>query len=148
MMNLYSDLASAPKTNAQRNLSGRTHYVDDQTLRWHKARILSSQCVCNGLLFALIESVATVHDGSKRGFRFVIFDLFGNTVIRQPLNDCWRSRASASRAMWRALNDVDAILITEIAIKQEEKYNADQMQILRETVNDIRECNKANARTA
>lgn len=37
MPNLYRNEASDPRDNAQRNLSGRTHYVDDDTLRWQAA---------------------------------------------------------------------------------------------------------------
>ena len=31
-------------------MCGRTHYVDDETLHWHKSRVLSSRCTDNGLL--------------------------------------------------------------------------------------------------
>ncbi len=37
-MNLYRSESNNPKWNAQSNLSGRTHYVDEDTLRWHKSR--------------------------------------------------------------------------------------------------------------
>lgn len=41
-MNLYRNESSDAKTNAQRNLCGRTHYVDEDTLRWHKSRVLDA----------------------------------------------------------------------------------------------------------
>lgn len=37
MPELYREQGNNPKYHAQRNLQGRTHYVDDDTLRFHKA---------------------------------------------------------------------------------------------------------------
>ena len=42
-MRFYKTESDHPKVNAQRNLMGRTHYVDPDTLRWHKSRILSAR---------------------------------------------------------------------------------------------------------
>lgn len=84
-MNLYRNESGDPKTNAQRNLSGRTHYVDDATLRWHKSRVLRAQVSDQGLLFWIITSDALDMNNTKRGFRYVIFDLFGTTLARPDL---------------------------------------------------------------
>ena len=44
--------------NAQRNLEGRTHYVDTNTLSFHKSRVLAANADAEGLLFVLLTSDA------------------------------------------------------------------------------------------
>lgn len=68
------------KACAQRNLSGRTHYAEDDTLRFFHARILSCRVECNGAALVLVESVAADMRNTSRGFRFVVFDLFGMVI--------------------------------------------------------------------
>ncbi|KAH2035914.1 hypothetical protein KXW51_006159, partial [Aspergillus fumigatus] len=77
MTTLFRTESHDPKTNAQRNLCGRTHYVDDDNLRFHKSRVISARVVDNGLLFAIVTSDALDFENRKRGFRYVIFDVFG-----------------------------------------------------------------------
>lgn len=130
-MQLYSNQASEPKLNAQRNLQGRTHYVDDDTLRFHKSRIISARVVDNGLLFAIITSDALNFENTKRGFRYVIFDVFGNVVSRCDLCDARRTSEQATKDMWDALNAMDAKAITRDAIARAEKQHAEEMAALR-----------------
>jgi hypothetical protein len=133
-MNLYRCESSNAKWNAQRNLSGRTHYVDDDTLRFHKSRVLQSGTSDQGLIFWLVESVALVMDGSKRGFRFVLFDIFGNTIERPSLEDSYRTAEQARRAMWDALNKISGMDITNKAIDDAERHSATEYANMRETV--------------
>jgi len=133
-MNLYRSESSNPKWNAQRNLSGRTHYVDDDTLRFHKSRILYSTVVDNGLMFALIESVAVVMDGSKRGFRYAIFDIFGDCIERPKLEERYATGEKARRAMWDTLNSINAKAHTFAAIKAQEQRYKQEMDELRNRV--------------
>lgn len=133
-MNLYRDESSNPKWNAQRNLSGRTHYVDDDTLRFHHARILRTHITDDGLLFALIESVALDPNNHTRGFRHVIFDVFGNTISRSALHDCVSTRKAAEKAMWNALNEISAIQVTREGIEREERNHKDEMDRARKTL--------------
>lgn len=72
------------KACAQRNLSGRSHYADDDTLRFFHSRIQTARPECNGLLFVLVESVAADMRNTSRGFRFVVFNLFGEVVNDRP----------------------------------------------------------------
>lgn len=74
-----------PKTDAQRNLCGRTHYVDDDTLRWHKSRVISTARIADGLLFRVTTSDALDMDNTRRGFRCAVFDAFGTCVWRPEL---------------------------------------------------------------
>ena len=40
--NKYSEESYNPKRNAQANLAGRSHFVDDDTLRFFAGRVLSA----------------------------------------------------------------------------------------------------------
>ena len=122
MTSFYRNESSNPKWNAQRNLSGRTHYVDDDTLRFHKSRVLSARHTDDGLLFAIVTSDALDMHNTKRGFRYVIFDVFGNTLDRPKLEDAFRSSEKATQAMWDALNAIDAKAVTLAANQRQIDY--------------------------
>lgn len=129
-MQLFSNQSGDPKTNAQRNLCGRTHYVDADSLRFHKSRIISAQHVAAGLLFAIVTSDAKDYEGRERGFRYVIFNLFGKVIERNPDKidlEWFKSSARASKAMWTALNAMDARAITREAIERATRQHADEM---------------------
>jgi hypothetical protein len=136
-MNLYRNESSDAKTNAQRNLCGRTHYVDDDTLRWHKSRVISTRCTDGGLLFTIITSDALDMNNTRRGFRYVIFDIFGNTIARPDLEHAFSTSAKAEKAMWAELNKIDAVDVTINAIADAEEYHAKEMQRMRETVDAL-----------
>jgi len=85
------------KYNAQRNLQGKSHYADNDTLRYHHARILNSNAILDGLFFKIVESVALDMHNTKRGFRVVVFDLFGNTVERKDLDQCFKTKKAAEK---------------------------------------------------
>ncbi len=131
-MQLYRNEGSNAKVNAQRNLMGRTHYVDDDTLRWHKSRVLTARPVDDGLLFAITTSDALDMNNTRRGFRFVIFDVFGHVVQRPDLEHAAKRHEQAIKWMWDALNNLDAKAITLAAIEQAEKYHAREMEELRQ----------------
>lgn len=136
-MELYRNHSSYAKPNAQRNLCGRTHYVDDDTLRWHKSRVISSRVVDNGLLFAIVTSDALAMDNSKRGFRYVIFDLFGDVISRVNLDNAYRTSEQATKAMWAVLNGIDAKEITREAISRAQQHFTSEMEQLRATVDAL-----------
>ena len=133
-MNLYRLESSNDKINAQRNLEGRTHYVDDSTLRFHKSRVISTHITDGGLLFSLVESVAMDMHNTQRGFRFVIFDVFGSVVSRCDIDDCHSTSDKARKAMWEALQSMDAKAITLAAIDEQAKAHAREMECLRAKV--------------
>lgn len=137
MPSLYSCKSSYPVPNAQQNLMGRTHYVDPETLRYHKARILSARANHDGLLFMLVESVAIDPDNRKRGFRFVVFDIFGTVIERAKLEDTYRSQEKAAKAMWDYLGTIDPVAITRAAIEREERHHANEMDYLRADLEKI-----------
>lgn len=126
-MQLYSNQSSHPVTNAQRNLCGRTHYVDPDTLRFHKSRIISARHTDQGLLFAIVTSDALDHENMRRGFRFVIFDLFGTVLERTSIEGAFRRSEQATKAMWDAVNAIDAKAVTLAAIDRQAKRHAEEM---------------------
>ena len=143
-MQLYKTESSDELTNAQRNVMGRTHYVDPYTLRFHKSRVLRTAIVDKGLLFCLVESCALDMNGRKRGFRFIIFDLFGTVISRVNLDDCYSSQKAADKGLWAAVNLIDAKAVTMAAIDQAEKYSAQEYADMREMVRSLRDqCDKA-----
>jgi hypothetical protein len=106
---LYASRRSHPASNAQDNLTGRTHYVDPGTLRFHKSRILSARPIMSGAFFLIIESCALDFDNTRRGVRAVLFDLMGDTVYRPSLEHCRRTRDQASRDFEKWLGHFDPI---------------------------------------
>jgi len=136
-MELYSSKSSNPKWNAQRNLQGRTHYVDDDTLRYHKSRVLSARHTDNGLLFAIVCSDALDYQNTKRGFRYSIFDLFGHVLDRPDLEHAFRTSEQATKAMWEALNKIDAKQVTFNAITRERKQQNEELDRLACTVHGM-----------
>jgi hypothetical protein len=85
---------------AQNQLTGRTHYVDDSTLRYFHARVIGAHDAAEGLLFWIVESSAKDPDNNARGFRPVVFDIFGEVVYRVSLADMVKTSDKA-RALYR-----------------------------------------------
>lgn len=108
---------SNPKHYAQNELAQLTHYVDDDTLRFHKSKILDCGQF-KGLIFWLVESVALDMENSKRGFRYVAFDVSGRVISRVDLEDCAKNSKTAKTQLTEFLNSVDAMAITLEAIEQ------------------------------
>ena len=120
--------STSDRANAQRNLEGRSHYVESGTLSYHKARIVDTFVICGGFLFALIENVALEPTGKKRGFRFVIFDIMGRVISRVGLDDTEKSRKAARRAMWAAVDGIDPVEATNKAIQAQTEFFASRME--------------------
>ena len=105
---LYKDrYYSDPAAQAQDQLMGRTHYVDPETLRHHHARVLRARPVCSGLLFRIIESTAA--ENTKRVYRYVVFDVWGEVVTRPELEDSFSSTDKALKAFDQWLVDFDPV---------------------------------------
>lgn len=101
----YSLYESMYSTNhkhlAQRALAGRTHHVDDSTLRGFKARVTKTRQSEDGLWFALRESLPVPGEGgSSRQHRWCIFDVFG-TCHRAALENT----SAAADALFSELRD-------------------------------------------
>ena len=94
---------------AQDALTGRTHYADPETLRYFHSRILSAYPILDGLFFRLTESCSLDPDNTRRGFRCVLFDIFGEVVYRPDLESCRASRDPAERDCTRWLETFDPV---------------------------------------
>lgn len=129
-MKLFTIQSYDPKLNAQQNLAGRTHYVDDATLRYHKSKILQAHILHGGLILSLIESVALDPQNQTRGFRPVVFDLFGTVLSCMALADCRKSRRAAEIAMWAHISVMDAKKLTLQAIKEQTAIHRAAMRTL------------------
>ena len=89
---------SSAKHEAQEALRGRTHYVDDSTLKYFHARITAARPIMEGLFFEIMESSSLDMRNTARGFRVVVFDVFGETVYRPALDDMKATSTAARKA--------------------------------------------------
>lgn len=94
---------------AQKNLMGKTHYVDDETLRYHKSRVLACYATHHDTICTIVESCALDMHNTKRGFRFVAFDLGGEVLTRASLEESYKTSKQATAAMWAWLDDFDVV---------------------------------------
>ena len=133
----YRNESCNPKYNAQMNLQGRTHYVDDDTLKFHKSRVLNTFVTNNGLLFGIVESYAVDCHNSTRAFRPVIFNIFGNVVTRCKLEDGFKSSNQAIKAFWNDVNKLDARKITLDEVEHQRKWHERELQTVVDHANDI-----------
>lgn len=138
MHTLFTDKHHDTKYNAQNNLEGLTHYVDDDTLRFHKARVVDTFITDGGLLFCLIESVALDPYNNKRGFRHAIFDIFGKNHGRIDLDHCSKTRKQAEVVMWEAVNSMNAAKITREGIQHANKWHKKDMTVIRAMLKDLK----------
>ena len=143
MTQLYRNHSSYPKPQAQMNLAGRTHYVDDGTLRFHHSRVLSAHVLYEGLLFAIVTSDAADYENTRRTFRYVVFDVFGTVISRVKIDEGWSTRKAATNAMWSDVNQMDANQITRDGIETYKRHVASELQILNRDLAEIESRNKA-----
>lgn len=139
MTRLYLSMyRSSAKYEAQDQLAGRTHYVDDDTLRFHHCRILSCDISHDGRLFWLIESISLDMHNTRRGFRYVVFDIFGNVISRHGLEDCFKTSKQASVALRAFLDNVDAEKVTKDGIAKFKKNNDSSLFFLNEQLKNMK----------
>jgi len=125
----FDSQSSDPKWNAQRNLQGRTHYVDDDTLKGFQCRILSARNMSDGLVFYLVESVNSRPDHGGYNKRFVAFDVFGTVLTGR--DEWFRTREQAYKAGMAFLSDFDAEAHTIATLRRNaERAIADANAIL------------------
>jgi hypothetical protein len=107
---------SSEKDIAQSALAGRTHYVDESTIKHFHSRIIGTKFACELLgsngryhFFCIVESLPLTPPDRphKRGFRPVVFDISGKTVFRPDLEEMEQnhSKYNSSRKAWKMLNE-------------------------------------------
>lgn len=104
---LYSNKSSYPKPNAQQNLEGRSYFATDSALKFFGARINSAHHTASGLLFFIVESSFLDMQKTKRGFRFHLFDIFGEEIGKQELDQAVRTSEQAKKAGYSFLDQFD-----------------------------------------
>lgn len=127
----YRDIHSTPKYDAQENLKGRNHYFDDANLAFFKARVIETQVLADGLLFAAIESQPKGGFSGPRRFRYAVFDIFG-TIVNYGESDApgartWFSNSDAARRGLRQfIANFDVIGHTQKVLRAEADKRASQ----------------------
>jgi hypothetical protein len=104
---LYGNKSSYSKVNAQENLEGRSYFATDSALRFFGARINSAHHTASGLLFFIVESSFLDMQKTKRGFRFHLFDIFGQEIGKQEFSDAVKTSEQARKAGYRFLDNFD-----------------------------------------
>lgn len=85
------------KNDAQRNLRGKTYYCEEDTLRFHHSRIVGGHQEHDGLVYVVTTSDALDMHNTRRGFRTVIFDVFGTVINRPKLEEASRTSDQARK---------------------------------------------------
>ena len=104
---LYSNKSSYAKPNAQQNLEGRSYFATDSALKFFGARINSAHQSCSGLVFFIVESSFLDMNKTKRGFRFHLFDIFGEEIGKQELDQAVRTSEQARKAGYKFIDQFD-----------------------------------------
>jgi hypothetical protein len=104
---LYGNKSSYAKPNAQENLEGRSYFATDSALKFFGARINSAHHTCSGLLFFIVESSFLDMQKTKRGFRFHLFDIFGQEIGKQEYSDAVKKSDQARKAGYAFLDQFD-----------------------------------------
>jgi hypothetical protein len=128
-----SKCLSTTKANAQAMLEGRTHYVDDSTMRYFNSRITLAQPSTFGMFYLITESVSFDPQNTKRGFRCVLFDINGGVVYRPNLEELENTSTKAEKTFYKWFESFNA----EIYYKQQIKEKI--IQINRQAQN-LEEC--------
>ena len=100
--------------DAQRNLQGRTHYVNPDTLKGFQARILTAYSTPDGLLYVLVESVQSRPDHGGYTRRVVVFDVFGDIINEradhaETQGEWFRDTAKADASAAAFVAEFDAV---------------------------------------
>lgn len=126
---LYKHNGSDPTYNAERNLEGRTHYVDTGTRKYFGSRILSARPMSNDFAFYLVESVSGRPNHGGYNKRFVAFDVFGEVLTQRNEESWFRTSEHAYKAGMKEMDTIDILRHTQeklIARAKREVENAKQ----------------------
>ena len=135
---LYKDrFYSEPVAMAQDQLTGRTHYVDPDSLRFHHARVLRARVICSGLFLRIVESCAADYENTKRVFRFVVFDVWGNVVERQNFDNSYSSTDKALKGFDEWLSDFDPVEYYRAKLAEKIKLTQAEAGRLETALNEI-----------
>ncbi len=132
--NEYNDY----QARAQAELKGRTHYVDPDTLRFFRSRVLYASAFQQGTLFGIVQSVSLTVDHTKRGFRHVIFGVDGTTHVRPGLEECVSSKRKALADLHSASGKLDGKALAGEACKEHVARAKREAKYLREALKGLK----------
>lgn len=136
---LYDNKSSYPKNNAQLNLEGRNYFATNGNLRAFGSRINSAHPTASNLLFYVIESSFLDYQKTQRGFKFVVFDIFGEEVQRLSIAEAVSTSEKASKAMFSFLDRFDVVQHYAHKLESIARKANRQAQEAREIVSQITE---------
>jgi hypothetical protein len=121
----FRNCSGDPKWDAQQNLSWKTHYADEETLRYFKARISSCYKIDqigpdygSWSILGIVESIGSKPASIPGGkYRFRLFDVFGREISESE--DWFSSAESARKALFRRADEIDGASHTASRIKEE-----------------------------
>jgi hypothetical protein len=77
---LFRTKSSNPKIDVQNNLEGLTNYVDPDTMKFFKARIIDCKITSCGQYLILVESLPLGSFDAERKKRAVVFNILGHVL--------------------------------------------------------------------
>ena len=129
-IDLFKERGGKPLNQAQRNLDGRTHYVEDSTIKSFVGQIHATHILDGGLLIGIVESVqAGPNAESGRVFRPVVFDLFGNVVYRPDIDESFQTLKLATMDFWDKADSFDAHKLTLEGLKAKVKEAESEVEM-------------------
>jgi len=135
---LYKDrYYSDPTAQAQDQLTGRTHYVDPDTLRFHHSRILRARPICSGLFFRIVESCSADYQNTRRVFRYVVFDVWGEIIARPDLEGGFSSTDKALKGFDDWLAGFDPVEYYRAKLAEKIKLTQAEAGRLETALNEI-----------
>lgn len=127
-VSLYKERSGFPLNQAQRNLEGRTHYVDDAALASFQSKIVGAYVLDEGMIFGIIESLE--HPTLGKIFRPVFFDLFGNVVAKLEAEDSVDTFRKANTKFWEMSEELDPVDLTLKGVKTKQQALQDEIDKL------------------
>ena len=126
----YEEHSCDARYNAQHNLRGRSHFVDEDTLRYFKGRVLSAYDSADGRLFVVVHSQRENWDNANRIFSYAIFDLAGSIVAGRVQS--YKTAAKARKECEEMLEQIDADQLTLDALSYLEGRFANDISYARQ----------------
>jgi hypothetical protein len=132
----YRCESAYPEIDAQRNLDGRTHYVDPDTLRCFRSKILHAEHVARGMLYVVVESRGIEAKDGARGMRVVVFNIAGNVVHHSRAARWFRSTRAARKTIPGILEEIDARSVNLAALESLERWGIGELERARRAIDE------------
>lgn len=136
---LFQERSGFPLNQAQRNLDGRNHYVDESTLRSFVSKIHNVYVMEDGLILGMVESVqAGPNADSGRVYRPVFFDVFGGIIHRPSIEESAKTIKKAQAEFWQQAEEIDAVEATLDGLKAKQGQIEQELDGIKKLVREIK----------